>query len=167
MLRHLLGIATLWVAVVAVFFACQRLFPDHRESTFSDYEAGRGAMPLYSPRSAVGIRMRSMTQSSASWLSFRAPTPDIAAMLRSCARVPDNAVEYTQHSPPPWWPTILARGAKKTIRSTNTTGASGGRARANFTRGDSLRSIQARPGLRVAARLIQERRYWPVFKRKS
>jgi len=108
-----MGIATLWVAVVAIVLAGERFFPESHETTFSNYEAARDALPLYAPRSAVDIRVRSMTESSARWLSFRAPMPDIATMLRSCARVAENALEYTQHPPPRWWPTVLAPGEKK------------------------------------------------------
>ena len=77
------------------------------------FEAARDALPLYAPHSAVDIRIRSMRESSAGWLSFHAPMPDIATMLRSCARVAENAVEYTRHPPPRWWPTVLAAGEKK------------------------------------------------------
>src|SRR5882762_10113285 len=112
-LKLFMGIATLWVAVVAIVLAGERFFPESHETTFSNYEAARDALPLYAPRSAVDIRVRSMTESSARWLSFRAPIPDIATMLRSCARVAENALEYTQHPPPRWWPTVLAPGEKK------------------------------------------------------
>ncbi len=97
-----------------------------------------------------------MTESSARWLSFRAPMPDIATMLRSCARVAETALEYTQHRPPLWWPTVLAPGQKKAIRSTSTTGANSGRggqiSREAFHGGRP----EARTGVRVGARLIQE-----------
>ena len=108
-----MGIATLWVAVVAIVLACERFFLESHETTFSNYDAARDALPLYAPRSAVDIRVRWMTESSAGWLSFRAPMSDIATMLRSCTRAAENAVEYIQHRPPRWWPTILAPGGKK------------------------------------------------------
>jgi len=40
-----MGIAALWVAVVAIFLACERFFPESHETTFSDYEAAQRDRP--------------------------------------------------------------------------------------------------------------------------
>ncbi len=116
-----MGAATLGVAIVATVLACERFFPESYEKTFSNYEAAlrhpaigpQGPVPLYTPRSAVDIRIRTMVESSASWMSFRAPTTDIATMVRSCTPVAENAVEYPRVTPKGWWPRGLSRGEKR------------------------------------------------------
>src|SRR5436309_6549329 len=106
-LKLLMGAATLGVAIVATVLACERFFPESYEKTFSNYEAAlrhpaigpQGPVPLYTPRSAVDIRIRTMVESSASWMSFRAPRTDIARIVRSCMSDEENAVDYFQFCP--------------------------------------------------------------------
>ena len=118
-LKLLMGIASLGVAIVAIVWACERLFPDSYEATFSSYEEAlrQNAVSPLIPRSAVDIRMVSTRESSERWLSFRAPTPDIATMVRSrsCTRIAESAVEYPRDTPyaPKDWPTALTRGGRR------------------------------------------------------
>ena len=114
-----MGIASSSVAVVAIVLACERLFPDSYEATFSNYEEAlrQNAVGPHIPRSAIDIRIGSTREGSERWLAFRAPMLDIAAMVRSrsCTRVAENAVEFPRDTSyaPKGWPTALTLGGKK------------------------------------------------------
>src|SRR5436309_14116945 len=94
-LKLLMGAATLGVAIVATVLACERFFPESYEKTFSNYEAAlrhpaigpQGPVPLYTPRSAVAIRIRAMVERSARGMSVRAPPTEFATVVGSCAPV--------------------------------------------------------------------------------
>lgn len=117
--RRVITPVVAWILVLlAGALACERLVTHEKE--YPTYDAALRAdaigphrwIPLYVPRSATQIRIRSNAESNETWLSFGASIADLNLMIRNCKSVAAQDVRYPRYGPSGWWPQGLKPDAR-------------------------------------------------------
>jgi len=107
---------TTFALLAMVMQGCERMVTD--EQTYHTYDAAARADAIgnhrwiapYLPKGATEIRIRFNGESNETWLSFAAPSSEVAAMLGACSRVASRDVKPPRYLPGGWPAELVSAG---------------------------------------------------------